>query len=125
MNKLIKTIPRDSVQHEFVKSLNGILKLTDREIGLLSVMLKYQAIDKDLQSSRRGIDTAANRKLFMAEANLTRDRIAKYIKSFRKKGVLVRKPNGAYIINQALIPEIIGGKTVQIVLILKLNDNDN
>ena len=35
MNKLVKTVSRTDLYREFLNSLNGILKLTDREFDLI------------------------------------------------------------------------------------------
>ena len=35
MNKLVKTVDKDKLTQEYLKTLNGILGLTDRELELL------------------------------------------------------------------------------------------
>ena len=34
MNKLVKTVTKDTLIYEFLKSLNGILDITDRELKI-------------------------------------------------------------------------------------------
>ena len=39
MNKLVKTVSKTDLYKEFLKSLNGILDLTDRELELLATFI--------------------------------------------------------------------------------------
>lgn len=39
MNKLVKRVPRAKLYSEFLKSLNGILDLTERELELLDELI--------------------------------------------------------------------------------------
>ena len=43
MNKLVKTVNSDNLNYEFLKSLNGILKLTDRELELLTKLIEIDS----------------------------------------------------------------------------------
>ena len=40
MNKLVKGVSKTDLYNEFLKSLNGILDLTDRELQLLSTFIQ-------------------------------------------------------------------------------------
>lgn len=40
MNKLVKTVNKDDLITEFLTSLNGILRLTDRELELMAELIR-------------------------------------------------------------------------------------
>jgi hypothetical protein len=121
MNKLVKTVSLDKLGYEFLRSLNGLLDLTDRELELLSLFL-------DIQLGRRGktiesIDSTANRKLITKITSITKDNLCRYIKMFREKGIFIRE--GQFLVmNKALVPILIGNKVVQITMILKIKENE-
>lgn len=45
MNKLVKTVNKKDLNYEYLRSLNGILELTNRELELLS---KFVELDIEL-----------------------------------------------------------------------------
>lgn len=125
MNKLVKTIPRESLSREFLKSLNGLLDLTNREIELLSVFLDIQALADKQKGTREKLDSYNNRKFIMATTGIAKENLSRYVKAFKDKGIFISNALGEIVeVNSALVPILIGGKTVQITLILKMKDND-
>jgi len=40
MNKLVKTVSNEELIPEFLQALNGILRLTDRELELMATLIK-------------------------------------------------------------------------------------
>jgi len=60
----------------------------------------------------------------MTITNITRENLSRYIKKFKDKGIFIVN-NNTTTINRVLTPEVIGNKTIQIVMILKLKDYDN
>lgn len=121
MNTLVKTIDKSNIGNEFLRTLNGIMGLSQRELELLSRIMDIQL------SASRGrpgySDNSQNRKRLMSETGITSDNMSKYMKIFRKKGILVYD-NDRLVINRALIPVIIGGNKIQITLILKINKDE-
>lgn len=124
MNKLVKTVTNKTLILEFLKSLNGILDITDRELELLS---KFVELDMQynpaLQESKNVISTS-NRKLIRKELGITPDNLSRYIKNFKEKGILVNgKADDEVYVNRALIPEIIKDR-VQLTLIFRVENNE-
>lgn len=123
MNKLIKTITADRLSYEFLHSLNGIIGLTERELQILAQFLEL-SINKP-KGSKRSVDCTENRRIVMKSMGITRDNLSRYIKIYKDKGLLkLNKELNIWEFNTAIIPIAVGGKTVQITLILKIEEDD-
>ena len=124
MNKFIKTVDRNSLTHEFLMTLNGLLKLTDREIDVMSILLDI-TIDKRHKFNQLPIDNTKIRKYIVEVTGIGRDNLCRYLQRFKSKKLIIKtdKREG-YKINSAIVPIIIGGKTVQTTLILKIKENE-
>lgn len=121
MNKLVKTVPNTDLYIEFLKSLNGILGLTEREIELMAVFIKLDIEYPKLPGLNKNVANTINRKYIINSMHVTRDNLSRYIKRFREKGLLVTgKAEDELMVNKILIPEIIADR-VQITIILKIN----
>lgn len=124
MNKFIKTVPEDRVCYEFMNSLNGIIGLTERELQVFSVLLSMRLQDMKTKNPRLSIDRAENRKRIINEYRIGKENLSRYIKKYRKKGLIYTTKYGNNVIMDALLPQIVGGKTVQVTMILKINQDD-
>lgn len=120
MNKLVKTVTKDTLIYEFLKSLNGILDITDRELELLSKLVELD-MKYDLTSGEsKNVCSTKNRKTIKQELGITPDNLSRYITKFKEKGILVKgKADDELFVNKALIPEIIKDR-VQLTLIFKI-----
>ena len=121
MNKLVKTIDKKDLYFEFLTSLNGILQLTNREMELLTVLMNIDVNTPKLPDYTKNIISAENRKYIKATLGITKDNLSRYIGRFKDKGIIVKgRADDEWLINPALIPEIIGDR-VQISIILTIN----
>ena len=123
MNTLAKSVTQSDLSIEFLKSLNGLMNLSNRELKLLSVFLDIQ-LEINKKKLRLNIDSSQNRKLVIMMTGVTRDNLSRYIKKYKDKGLMIRT-DGILSINKVLVPFIIGGRTVQITMVLKIKNNDN
>jgi len=123
MNKFIKTISPDKLGYEFLRSLNGLLDLTDRELELLSIFLDLYLANTKTRKGKTPIDSTENRRHIMKVTTVTKDNLCRYIKMFREKKIFV-KEDGILSMSRALTPIAIGGKTVQITMILKIKEDE-
>lgn len=123
MNTLAKTVTQSELSMEFLKSLNGLMNLSNRELELLSVFLDIQ-LEIQKRKLRTSIDSAQNRKLVMMMTGVTRDNLSRYIKKYKDRGLIIKYDN-IFAINKVLVPEVIGNKSVQIAMVLKIKSNDN
>ena len=124
MNKFIKTVTEERVCYEFMNSLNGIIGLTERELQVFSVLLSMRLQDIKAKNPRLSIDRAENRKRIINEYRIGKENLSRYIKKYRKKGLIYTTKYGNNVIMDALLPQIVGGKTVQVTMILKINQDD-
>lgn len=125
MNKLVKTVSRTDLYREFLNSLNGILKLTDRELELLTTFIDIDVNTPKLPNVRKNVISTENRKYIKRTLGITPDNLSRYIAKFKQQGILrVGKADDEAMVSKALIPEIIGDR-VQITIILKVNKDED
>ena len=122
MNKLVKSVNKNDLVTEFLISLNGILRLTDRELELMAEFIRLDLNYNKQPNENKNIANRANSKLIINTLGITKDNLSRYIKSFKQKGILVAGPaEDELSVNKALIPEIIGDR-VQVTIIIRIND---
>lgn len=120
MNKLVKSITKQDLIPEFLTALNGILKLTDRELELMSTLINMDMNYETLPNVNKNVANRQNRKWIIENLGITKDNLSRYIKSFKEKGILLAGPAEDELkVNPALIPIVIGDR-VQITVIIKL-----
>ena len=125
MNKLVKTVSITDLYREFLNSLNGILKLTDRELELLTTFIDIDVNTPKLPNVRKNVISTENRKYIKRTLGITPDNLSRYIAKFKQQGILrVGKADDEVMVSKALIPEIIGDR-VQITIILKVNKDED
>ena len=125
MNKLVKTVSRTDLYREFLNSLNGILKLTDGELELLTTFIDIDVNTPKLPNVRKNVISTENRKYIKRTLGITPDNLSRYIAKFKQQGILrVGKADDEVMVSKALIPEIIGDR-VQITIILKVNKDED
>lgn len=125
MNKLVKSVNKADLNTEFLKSLNGILDLTDRELELLVTFIAIDVNTPKLPNISKNVISTENRKYIRKVLGITPDNLSRYIARFKKQGILVKgKIEDEVVVNKALIPEIIGDR-VQITIILRVNKDED
>ena len=122
MNKLVKSVPKNELIIEFLRSLNGILSLTDRELELMTTLIRMDMEYKELPDSNKNVANRANRKWIIENLGITKDNLSRYIKAFKDKGILKAGPaEDELSVSKALIPNIINDR-IQITIILRVKD---
>ena len=125
MNKLVKSVSDNELITEFLHALNGILKLTDRELELMATFIKMDIEYEKISNIAKNVANTKNRKWIIENLGITKDNLSRYIKSFKEKGILKAGPaEDELTVNKALIPIVIGDR-VQITIILKIKDENN
>lgn len=125
MNKLVKKVSKTDLYKEFLKSLNGILDLTNRELELLAMFIDLDINTPKLPNISKNVISAENRKYIKRTLGITPDNLSRYIAKFKSQGILVKgEIEDEVKVNKVLIPEIIGDR-VQITIILRLNKDEN
>lgn len=122
MNKLVKTVSKNNLYYEYLKSINGILQLTDRELELLTKLIEY---DLELDSTPdvpKNVIDSKHRKRIEKELGITHDNLSRYIKKLKLNGIIVEgKVDGEVMVNKILIPEIIKDR-IQLTIIFRINE---
>ena len=122
MNKLVKSVSNSNLYYEFLQSLNGILKLTDRELELFAALLRFDVEYVKVPNKPKNIANTANRKWIIDNFGITRDNLSRYLRKFREEGFIVKgRVEGELTVARALIPVIINDR-VQITIILKVDE---
>lgn len=125
MNKLVKGVSKTDLYNEFLKSLNGILDLTDRELQLLSTFIQLDINTPKLPNISKNVISTENRKYIRKTLGITPDNLSRYITKFKNQGILVKgRVEDEVMVNKALIPEVIGDR-VQIIIVLRLNKDES
>lgn len=125
MNKLVKSVSKADLNTEFLKSLNGILDLTDRELELLAMFIAIDINTPKLPNISKNVISTENRKYIRKVLGITPDNLSRYITKFKNQGILIKgKIEDEVVVNKALIPEIIGDR-VQITIILRVNKDED
>lgn len=125
MNKLVKGVSKTALYNEFLKSLNGILDLTDRELQLLSTFIQLDINTPKLPNISKNVISTENRKYIRKTLGITPDNLSRYITKFKNQGILVKgRVEDEVMVNKALIPEVIGDR-VQITIVLRLNKDES
>ena len=122
MNKLVKSVSNSNLYYEFLQSLNGILKLTDRELELFAALLRFDVEYVKVPNKPKNIANTANRKWIIDNLGITRDNLSRYLRKFREEGFIVKgRVEGELTVARALIPVIINDRE-QITIILKVDE---
>lgn len=125
MNKLVKSVSKTDLLMEFLRSLNGILDLTDRELELLAAFIELDVNTPKLPNINKNVISTENRKYIKRTLGITPDNLSRYIAKFKSLGILQKgRAEDEVFVNKALIPEIIGDR-VQITVILKIKKDEN
>lgn len=125
MNKLVKGVSKTDLYNEFLKSLNGILDLTDRELQLLSTFIQLDINTPKLPNISKNVISTENRKYIRKTLGIAPDNLSRYITKFKNQGILVKgRVEDEVMVNKALIPEVIGDR-VQITIVLRLNKDES
>lgn len=108
MKTFSKAVTKPNIYKEYVKVINGLLMLSDREAELLALLLElndnmpnYSELDNILSTD--------NRRIIMAKTRVNKNNLVKYIKTLINKGVIT-KANSRYKLNETMVPKITNGE---------------
>lgn len=120
MNKLVKTVTKDTLIYEFLKSINGILGITERELELLAKLVEFDVTYDPSSGESKNVCSSKNRKIIKQNLGITPDNLSRYLTKFKNKGILIKgKADDELFVNKILIPEIIKDR-VQLTIIFKI-----
>lgn len=118
-----KKISKKHLYKEFVRVLNGLLQLSDREAEVLSLLMGIDANWRPvLETEKKNILSTDNRRALMEETRINKNNLTKYLNTLKEKGLLVGDADTGYSINSIFMPKQTGG-IVEIVFILDFENN--
>lgn len=116
---LTKKVKKADLQTEYLKAINGILDLTNRELELLKLLAEF---DQNSLEDEKSVICTENRKKVNDLLGISPDNLSRYIKKFKENGILVKgKVDGEMHVNSSLLPEIIKDR-VQITIVLRIDE---
>ena len=124
MNKFAKTVERSSIYIEYLRSLNGLLRLTERELTILAKIIELNP-DATNENEYRNVVSLPVRRKIIKEANINKTNLSKFIGGFIKNKILIRDViTGSTHLNKAVVPVIEDGQVI-IQMIIKIKDGNN
>lgn len=119
MNQYLKKVKDKNKYREFIKVLNGLLQLSDREVEVLSLLVKLDAewpID-----FHKNVLSTDSRKYVMSTTKVNKNNLTKYVTKFKSKGILDSTGYNTWGINNMFVPNTEDNK-MEIKFILDYND---
>ena len=117
-----KKVKKDNLYKEYVTILNGLIQLSGKELEVFSLLLQIYIEQKPLLGRKQDILSTDNRRLIMAETNINKNNLSKYIAVLKLKGLILQDDNGHYI-NNMFIPDI-DKNILETLFILEINDKN-
>jgi hypothetical protein len=119
---LKQKVKRQNLYRELLRVINGVQQLPQREIDILSLLMK---IDEEWKPRSlrefKNITSTDNRRYIMAETRMLKPNLTKYLNSLRTRGYLIKNDRGGDEIFPGLFPKIENNK-VSVTFILELED---
>ena len=124
MNKFIKKINREQLCFQFAKSLNGILGLTNKELFVFSTFLSIYMDNQKIKSGKKSIEATDIRRIVMDKCGVSKENLSRYISLYKTRGLFYKNRIGNIQILEALVPDVISGKSVQTIILFKIDQDD-
>ena len=117
-----KKISRKHLFREFVKVLNGLLQLSDREAEVLSILMSIDANWRPVvETETKNILSTDNRRALMKETRVNKNNLTKYLSILREKGLLSGNNNEGYCITPMFMPKETAG-IIEVIFVLDLEN---
>jgi hypothetical protein len=100
---LRKKVSSETLYTEYINILNGVLQLSKRESEVLSFML---AIDG---SGERNVNSRNARVAMTGYLGISESNLSRYLNTIKNKGLIVREPDGVWVINDNIRPSVTSG----------------
>lgn len=119
MNQYQKKVKQKNRYREFIRVLNGALQLTEREIDVLSMLMKLDMEWPKGQEKYKNILSTDSRRQVMKETLINKSNLTKYVKKFKQHGILIIDDFGNGHINPVFKPEETLGE-IKVLFLLEL-----
>lgn len=123
-NQYTKKIQKQNLYKEFLNILNGLLRLSDREAELLALFMQLDAEWKSiLGTTNKDILSTDYRRSILETMGISKTNLAKYIRKFKNKGILVENSLGGIEVNSLFMPKETGG-IIEVTFTLDTQDGN-
>lgn len=124
MNKFIKSVKRSKLYQEYIRSINGLLNLTEKEILVLTEIIQLDVSYVKLTGIPKNVVNTVNRRYLISKLCISKENLSRMIRILKNKQLLIaNSDSGEIIVNRALIPDIINDR-IQVTMIIKIDKND-
>lgn len=114
---LRQKITRKKLYSEYVRVLNGILRLSNREAEVLSLLLAADDLNDPYNVNSKQVRKIITDKLGISEANLS-----KYLHTLKEKKLLVKGPNNKWVINDHIRPTRGDNEIIEVTITLEVHE---
>jgi hypothetical protein len=122
---LKQQIKKKNLYREYLKTINGIVDLPQREIDVLSLLMKIDDEWKPRSSyDVKDIISTDNRKFLMRETRINKNNLTKYINILKRKGLIISTNDSGYEVYKEIMPKVVNNK-LGISFILELIDDES
>ena len=123
MNEFGKNIRRKDLYKEYVRILNGLMQLSDREAELFALLLKVDYEWEPKLGEPKNILSTDIRRAIMRETRVNKNNLSKYISVLKDKGILVKTEHG-YEVREMFVPKLTGD-LLEVVFALDTRDKSD
>ena len=124
MNKFIKSVKRSKLYQEYIRSINGLLNLTEKEILVLTEIIQLDVSYVKLAGIPKNVVNTVNRRYLISKLGISKENLSRMIRILKNKQLLIaNSDSGEIIVNRALILDIINDR-IQVTMIIKIDKND-
>jgi len=117
MKAFRKRVKKESLYKEYVRVLNGLLQLSDREAEVFALLLQLDTEWKPVWKENKDILSTDMRKALMQKTLINKNNLTKYLTTLKEKGVLIMTYDGGWEVHPTFVPDIVGDLT-EIVFVL-------
>ena len=120
--KFVKSSSPSKIFLDYIKSINGILELTYREMEILAVLMREDFL-MPLDMEPKNIADKFIRKRIIKENNITKENLSRFISKFKRKGILISDFDDLYV-SPRLMPRLINNQIEISTIINLISDNE-
>ena len=113
---LRKKVQKHNLYKEYVDILNGILRLSKREVEVFSFLLSADANGEYLNINTKSIRNIIKKSLGISESNLSL-----YLSTLKKLSLIVKSEDHKWVINDAIRPGLEGG-LIEVTVTLEVDE---
>ncbi len=118
MIKFNASIPKKKILRTYLDVVNGILKLTERERDILTILFELDLYWKS--EKPKNIISMDSRRYVMQNTFINKNNLSKYISKFKDKGILKKIEEKKWVIDPNIRPStLITNGNVEIKFNLK------